>query len=600
MTGNVVKERKLYFLEPTRFSFKYAPGPCFLAAVVLLMLGIAPVLQIRFTTQFIDLALKTAGTGSIPAEIYRSLTLVVLTASSWPLFIAFLELIQERALLQIRQGCKGTLIEKCARLDFKYIEDADSWDLISRIVTEPERNIFDGYRALLDFLSLLVRVIGTLAFLASAVWWSAVVMVLFFIPLVYISIRSGRASYNVTREVSRLERNYDYIREILIDREYTDERTLFGFGNAMNTRFRNEYVKANSKKMMNSILWQFKTKVGGLLNIAAGLAVILALLGPTISGIVSVGLFIAIINAVFGMNYEMMWGVSRNVDCLFKTGEYMRDVGKFMRLDEVPGVLSTPAPAPAVESIEFDHVSFRYPGTEHYVLENLSMKLDGGKHYAFVGANGAGKTTAIKLLTGLYRDYDGEIRVNGKNLLYYDDAVRKGMFAVVFQDFARYSFSVRENCAVGDAANMNSPKLDSRIAEALSMTELDSAVSGLPDGVDTLLGKIHESGLDMSGGQWQRLALSRAIVSVAPVNILDEPTAALDPISESRIYELFGKISKKKMTLFISHRLGSTKIADEIFVFSHGTIVEKGDFNALMSAKGLYCEMFEQQRSWYQ
>jgi ATP-binding cassette subfamily B protein len=176
----------------------------------------------------------------------------------------------------------------------------------------------------------------------------------------------------------------------------------------------------------------------------------------------------------------------------------------------------------------------------------------------------------------------------------------KGLFSVVYQDFVKHSFTLRENCAVGNVALLEKSENDDEIYNALHMTELSELTVKLPNGIHTNLGKIHADGVDLSGGQWQRLAMSRAIISPAPVRILDEPTAALDPISESRIYELFGKISHNALTIFISHRLGSTKIADEILVFSGGTVKEQGSYEILMENKGLYYEMFEQQRSWYQ
>jgi ATP-binding cassette subfamily B protein len=509
------------------------------------------------------------------------------------------QLIREKALLQIRRKYRAYIIDKCAKLNYRYIEDAASWNLIARVTKDLEKNIFDGYGSFLDLISIFINIIGVLAFIALAAWWAVLVIVFFVLPLFYFSIKSGRANYEVSRTVSQIERRYDYLREIMLDREYVDERTLFGFSNKINQRFADDYDQAYKLRLKTAIKWQIKTRFGSTLNAFAGLVVILTLLQPTLTGKISVGLFIAIISGVFSLAGATSWRLSDSIDNIFKTGEFMRDIESLLALEETAGALAQPQTVAEIESIEFVNVSFRYPGTEHFVLRNLSLKIAKGRHYAFVGANGAGKTTAVKLLTGLYLDYEGEILVDGKDIRLYSDEERKGMFVAVYQDFAKYSFSVKENCALGDIAHLYSGDMDERVRKVLALMDLAEAVEALPQGMDSLLGKIHAGGLDLSGGQWQRLAMARALISPAPVRILDEPTAALDPVAESKIYELFGQISADRSTIFISHRLGSTKIADEIFVFADGGIIEQGDFTELMALRGLYYEMFQQQRSWY-
>ncbi|MDR3121389.1 MAG: ABC transporter ATP-binding protein/permease, partial [Clostridiales bacterium] len=217
-----------------------------------------------------------------------------------------------------------------------------------------------------------------------------------------------------------------------------------------------------------------------------------------------------------------------------------------------------------------------------------------GKHYSFVGVNGAGKTTITKLITGLYTNYDGAILVDGRSLRGFSQAELKGLSTVVYQDFARYSFSLYDNIAIGavgaDDADVNS---------AIDLIGLREAAEKLPDGVYTNLGKIFENGVDLSGGEWQRVAMARSLISKAPLRILDEPTAALDPVSESRVYSQFEQISQGKATIFISHRLGSTKLADTIFVLSDGKITERGAHRELMGLNGLYAEMYSAQADWY-
>lgn len=275
----------------------------------------------------------------------------------------------------------------------------------------------------------------------------------------------------------------------------------------------------------------------------------------------------------------------------------MRDLTNFVALEESCDAQSLPSmPPPVFESLEFVNVSFRYPGTEKLILDQISFKIEPGGHYSFVGANGAGKTTITKLMTGLYDNYSGEILLNGRSLREYSQGDLKAFFHVVYQDFARYYISLGQNIELG-----NPRKLANGVSVESAAAELDlvDVIARLPQGLDTPLGKIKEGGQDLSGGEWQRVAMARAVYNLAPFRILDEPTAALDPLSESRLYEHFEQISQDKTTIFISHRLGSTKLADQIFVIDQGRLAEQGSHDELMSLNGIYADMYQSQRGWY-
>lgn len=228
-------------------------------------------------------------------------------------------------------------------------------------------------------------------------------------------------------------------------------------------------------------------------------------------------------------------------------------------------------------------------------MKNFNLRLEKDLHYAFVGINGAGKTTVTKLLTGLYDNYEGEILLNGRELRTYSQAELKALFAVVYQDFAKYYIPLKDNIALGNVLNFN----DQEVQQVASIIGLDEEVKDLPMGYDTPLGKIIEGGVDLSGGQWQKVAIARALYNPAQIRILDEPTAALDPVAESNIYEMFGRISKGKSTIFITHRLGAAKLADQIIVIDDGQVKEQGTHDELLKLGGIYAEMFEDQRSWY-
>jgi ATP-binding cassette subfamily B protein len=272
----------------------------------------------------------------------------------------------------------------------------------------------------------------------------------------------------------------------------------------------------------------------------------------------------------------------------------MKDLTAFVAMSQTKDALTEPDAEPMeFKSLEFRNVCFRYPGSERLVLDGMSFKMEAGRHYAFVGKNGAGKTTITKLLTGLFPQYQGEILINGKELREYSASAVKALFSVVYQDFARYYIPLKNNIALGDLHRKGNEM------EAAHLAGLDETVNSLNHGLDTPLGKIMAGGQDLSGGQWQRVAIARSLNSRAPVKILDEPTSALDPISESLLYRDFERLMLGKTTVFVSHRLGSTKLADEILVIGSGRIIERGTHDELMAANGSYAGMFEAQRGWY-
>jgi len=201
------------------------------------------------------------------------------------------------------------------------------------------------------------------------------------------------------------------------------------------------------------------------------------------------------------------------------------------------------------------------------------------------------------VLTGLYNNYEGEILINGRDLRTYAPSSLKALFSVLYQDFAKYYISLEDNIALGNISEAGRPE---RVAEIINLAGLNETLKELKNGMKTPLGKIMEGGQDISGGQWQRVAIARSLISRASVKILDEPTSALDPISESVVYSEYKKLMCGKTTVFISHRLGATKLVDQILVIDGGRIAESGTHNELMAAGGQYAAMFESQREWYQ
>lgn len=219
------------------------------------------------------------------------------------------------------------------------------------------------------------------------------------------------------------------------------------------------------------------------------------------------------------------------------------------------------------------------------------MRFDKGKSYALIGLNGAGKTTLTRILTGLYKDYEGEILIDGKNIREYDKDYLRNLFSIVYQDFARYPLSLRDNITFSS--------LEGNLEEVIHLSGLEQMIEGLPNGLDTHLDKLEDDGVEISGGQWQKIAIARALYMGSPFIILDEPTASLSPQMENMIYTKFAELAKESTVLLISHRLGSTKISDILYVLDQGKVVEEGSHQELMEMEWLYARMFNSQKEWY-
>jgi ATP-binding cassette, subfamily B, bacterial len=265
-----------------------------------------------------------------------------------------------------------------------------------------------------------------------------------------------------------------------------------------------------------------------------------------------------------------------------------------------PAVVSKPdalpAPRPIRMGFEFQNISFAYPGTQRLILDKLNFRLEPGERIALIGQNGQGKTTIVKLMTRLYDPTGGRILLDGIDLRDYNIEDLCQEIGVIFQDFMRYEMTARENIAVGRIEFLND---DARIHSAAEKSLADGVIDRLAGRYEQMLGRRFEGGVDLSGGEWQKLALARAYLREAQVLILDEPTAALDARAEYEVFERFNELTESKMALFISHRFSTVRMAERIIVLENGSIAEEGSHDQLVALGGRYADMFELQASSY-
>jgi len=511
-----------------------------------------------------------------------------------PLLLEYLNTKLENSL---RENFFISLLGRVASLKYEYFEDDQSLDLISRVSRQPETQCVKSYGQVLGAFSLILKILGIMGVLLFKVAWAALAIAFIAIPTFRIAIRGGKENYEANRESEKHIRKAGYLSEILIGRNAAKERTLFNYSKKINDSWHKQYEVARNLKFKASLKWLKESEIGGILTSLLIAVIILILVFPLKRGLLSIGLFISIVNSTISLIPDLAWQLPEYTEAIAQSKEYLEDFTSLLSLKYKNEYLCVSSENRIlVNRIEFRNVTFRYPGTKRDVLKNLNLVIESGKHYALVGSNGSGKTTITKLLTGLYEEFEGDILINDISIKMYSQKELKSMFAVVYQDFAKYEISLKDNIALGNVNGYSTQ----RFQEAIEESGLIELVQELPRGIDSYIGRIIKDSLDLSGGQWQRIAMARTLVSNASLRILDEPTAALDPVSESRLYENFEKINQGKTTLLISHRLASTKLADVIYVIEDGAVREHGKFDELMTKNGSYAEMFHSQRRWYE
>lgn len=416
--------------------------------------------------------------------------------------------------------------------------------------------------------------------------------------MLVLSIKSGKVNYEVGKEIIATNRKCNYLKDILIKRDYVYERTLTGYTDYINNEYRRNYEEARTKENLVKKSWFIKLKLGGIASSLLSYSVALILIPSAIKGELSIGMYLALVGTILELVSFLSWQISSYMDTLANDLSFYKDLTQFMNIhmddDEVN---SNNVIKNDFNRIVLKDVRFKYPGQTSYILDGVNLAIQKGKSYSFVGINGAGKTTIIKLLLGLYREYEGEILIDGRDLKLFSLAEIRGMFGCIFQDFCKYEISLLDNIVFNIKEDSDGIEY---VYNSLKNTGLSDFVEKLPRRLKTNLGKLEQDGIDLSGGEWQKVALARAIMQKSSVLILDEPTASMDPIAESNMYSLFQKLLLQRTIIMISHRLGSTIMADQIFVLNDGRIIESGNHKELIKLNGIYADMYIKQKRWYE
>ena len=488
------------------------------------------------------------------------------------------------------------IMEHASRLDLTSYEDPLFYDRMERARVQGTDRI-----VMIQSTGLLIQQVVTTLSLAGGILflspWILAVLVGCVIPAFLGETHFAFMGYSLNFRQTPAKREMDYLRILGGSKETAKELKLFGLASFLVSR----YTKlSNELHEQNVGLAKRRMWVGALFTLLSAVGYYGSyafVIYKTVTGVLDFGTFTFMTGAIAL--------ASSNIQAIFSTFSTIADQALFITdllefFNVQPRVFSKPnalpAPRPIRKGFEFQNVSFAYPGQTRMVLSDVSFRLEPSERLALVGENGQGKTTIVKLLTRLYDPTEGQILLDGMDLREYDVEDLWKEIGVIFQDFMRYDLTASENIAIGrieDQGNIF------RVRSAAQKSLAEQVIRKLPKGYDQVLGRRFEGGVDLSGGEWQKMALARAYLRDAQLLILDEPTAALDAKSEHEVFQRFAELTKGKMALLISHRFSTVKMADRILVLEGGRIAEQGHHEQLLLNKGRYAEMFELQAASY-
>ncbi len=572
--------------------FRYAPWNVFFSLICFLIPTFFTGLQVLLVQRIVDSAIGYAK-GSVPVEqvvLWGILFVTMLT-----LWVSLQRIgLYEMAVTstKLTEKMAPEIADRLTQLEYASFEEQATQEIFQKMSEEPETTIYNCYVNIVMAVQTMIALIFSMAVIFAISTWIGLGVVIIGVPMLVLGYYTAGRQVAVTEELADTRRRMDDLKGMLTNKHAMYEMKLFGAEELFTGKWNYYSTKQAEISMRENRKVTLADMGSRILNVVYLVFVVSAVAVGLLQGNLTLGQFTGALNGVSGIEGKLNM-CSRQLAGMLNYALQIDFYVKFMHL-ETRSDLGRKTTLDHYD-IAFENVSFRYPGTERKILKNVTFYVKEGESIAFVGENGAGKSTLIKLLCGLYEPDTGNVTVGGIPVRELSPKLRTQVLSAVFQDFQEYQMTLRENVAIG---NLEALADDKKLLGALAHAD-GSVLCEQENGLERNLGKLSEDGIDLSKGQWQRVAMARAFVSDAKYLILDEPTASLDPVAESHMYENFARIFKERGIIMISHRLASAKMADRILVLDGGRIIQTGSHEELMEVQGLYRTMYLTQSAFY-
>lgn len=591
-------EKTLWIL---RLAFRVAPWVVATMALCTLVAGVFPALIANVGRLIVDAVVQALGERDNGWDLHKEYIWSMLgleLALVGGLIAAQRGTAAAQSILRARlaNGVVELIVEKALTLTLEHFEDPDIHDRLMRARRDASARPLNLITGLFTVARNFVTFVSCIVVLAQLSWWAVLIVIVAGLPVFVAELRYSQRVFDQQRKRSPEQREQAYLEALLTREDYAKEIKLYALGKRFVERLHTIAKRSEDEERTISIHRNFWGFVFNLLGTAAFYGAYAWIVRKTVHEHLSLGemtMYIAIFRQAQG-------GVTSGLASLglmLDDQMYLRDLQTFLALP-IPAETGTATEGPSPEAgLELEHVTFTYLGSSKPALDDVSFAVRPGEMLALVGQNGSGKTTLLKLITRLYDPTKGRIKLDGLDIREWQPDALRRRFALVFQDFARLKMKAGENIGAGDVDHWDD---EERWARAAKKGLAHEFIEAIPEGYHVQLGKWFRGGTELSGGQWQKIALARAFMREDnQIVVLDEPTAALDPDAEHGIVEHVEQIRGHQAVLLISHRFGSVRIADRIVVLERGKVIEEGNHESLMAKHGHYARLFELQASGY-
>ncbi|MEC0208295.1 ABC transporter ATP-binding protein [Paenibacillus ehimensis] len=495
------------------------------------------------------------------------------------------------------------IMEKSISLSLSDFENAQVQDALKRAQNEAGHRPYQILQQILSIVTASITLFSTAAMLISWKWWAAFLLILIPLTSFYSFLRIGQQEFMLQWNRAPKMRQTWYL-SVLLTRDISfKEIKVFQLGG---------YLLGKYHELLRQFLAEDKRMIKKRLGVGAifqatqqgvNAFMFLMVLWSAYKREILIGHVVSYTQAIT-LTLVSSQNLTQSILSLCQHNLFLQQLFAFLDLQSSDpsakkieaSEASRPATTPVIQSVEFRNVSFRYPGSSYPALRNVSFTLQRGETLAIVGRNGSGKTTLMKLLTQLYDSFEGDILINGVSIRDMDCEAFRRKVGVVFQDFVQYEMQVRQNIGFGNAAKMEE---DAELWKAADRAGIAGLIQSMPAGLATQLGRLFDEGQQLSGGQWQRIAIARAFMREAELYVLDEPSSMLDPETELQVFQAFRELVRDRLGIFISHRYSAIRYADQILMMDQGSVVEQGNHQQLMQQNGMYAELYMMQANAY-